>query len=903
MVDAILGSIKRILEKGRRPDDKKISLDFLDDSNRTPLFNACYYGFTNIVNRLIDFQKAFTDQVSLNVNSSIKLSQRTPLHVAVKRGSVEIVRSLLRAKDVEISPVARPSKDTHKHLIRYIQKRLLGSVMPGQQSLDEDQVTEYLSPEKVGVMSPSRVVSPACSSSWNQPSPLSSTCLSDSPDINNECHTPVLVNERHAFTLPKKHIHSISSDSVSSVERKTSGSSVDSIVASRPNRSVTGVEPGESSIAVFKLFNGKLEIMPKAAAEHNPDYTIFDKLLVTPLAEACVYRQEVIIKLLLEHGARDTSGLACQIANILQKYDCMKLLLSFDCLFVEGKGDKLGLERNPLGVHLVWNNKSLPSCNGKWFSEDVVFYPPELKGTDESGYFTKHSKSKLPSFQVPRLSQADVSRISIVSLDTNHLNEVPLALFKLPNVTQINLSRNFLTELPMSSPVADHLSLDVVDLYGWDCLHLLELNISRNKLQSIPSCLWCLPKLKEVNLSNNSLTSLLPKRGGVVEEKNLSPTLAVADLSSNMLRVLPRFIFEFSALKCVNLSSNKLETLPETMWTCESLQDLDVSSNKLTMLPWCETEESMDYSREAEGTGPVGVFKHAEKVVQGKVVVKPFCKGESMYRQASVRAGGRIRHMQDTHMSWSMNTGVAALEGCEYSSLTKLNISKNDLTHYPEALPCLAPNLIELDVSDNCFKQIDVQFIPQSIKKFTARRCQIELFGNVINKKLYLIVTHNCRHGKFFSLPCQHRTHSRLPCLANLHLTGNKLHHIQLFYHSPHNNQEEKFDNALKELEYIQGGTSLDLLYPVLEGLDLSKNQLLGTFNPNIGYQTHLKWIWLNQNTGLEKLPLEFSHLKNTRQFTELLLEDMHSLVEPPKEYQNVSLTHLLTYMRSRLKE
>lgn len=99
------------------------------------------------------------------------------------------------------------------------------------------------------------------------------------------------------------------------------------------------------------------------------------------------------------------------------------------------------------------------------------------------------------------------------------------------------------------------------------------------------------------------------------------------------------------------------------------------------------------------------------------------------------------------------------------------------------------------------------------------------------------------------------------------------------------------------------GVASLDLLYPLLEGLDLGKNKLEGMFNPNIGYQSHLKSINLSKNHYLEKLPMEFAHLKNSRLFTELSRNDCPNLVEPPKEYQNVSLTHLLAYMRSRLKE
>ncbi len=50
---------------------------------------------------------------------------------------------------------------------------------------------------------------------------------------------------------------------------------------------------------------------------------------------------------------------------------------------------------------------------------------------------------------------------------------------------------------------------------------------------------------------------------------------------------------------------------------------------------------------------------------------------------------------------------------------------------------------------------------------------------------------------------------------------------------------------------------------------------------------------------------MEFAYLKNTKQLTELRMDNLPALVEPPMEYQNsdAGLGHLLTYMRSRLKE
>ena len=97
--------------------------------------------------------------------------------------------------------------------------------------------------------------------------------------------------------------------------------------------------------------------------------------------------------------------------------------------------------------------------------------------------------------------------------------------------------------------------------------------------------------------------------------------------------------------------------------------------------------------------------------------------------------------------------------------------------------------------------------------------------------------------------------------------------------------------------------TALDLLYPLLKTLDLTNNKLVGMFNPSIGRQLHLQSIKLDRNHDLEFLPMEFAYLRKGRRLTELSMKDLPNLIQPPVEYQNEKLPHLLTYMKSMLKE
>ena len=696
-------------------------------------------------------------------------------------------------------------------------------------------------------------------------------------------------DERFAFTIsPKK-------------RTSTEAMKVEDKQAAKKRSTTSADELGETgSIAVYKTQHGRLEVLPKGSKG-----TIFDDIYMTTLAEACVYGRFNIVNLLLKRGARDEDGFACRICHMVQNPSLEQLILSYHCSLGVVKIDYHRKPtpdgKPPQGLELHWSSKKLPACDGEWLNNKVTFYPERNNLDDDiadTGYGTRQHYDygrKAPITHVPVLAEVDYNMVKVVNLDRNFLKEVPIELFRLPNVVKIDLSHNHIAKLPEE----DHReSLESTALCGWECGELEELNFSHNNLAKLPGCVWVLPKLKTIHCHTNHLTTLLPEDKGFNFHSVLSTSMTKINFSQNKLDIIPRFVFELPNLKTALFQHNLLQSIPETIWTCESLQDLDVSHNKITSLPWCEEERTMIDSRQEYGPG--ALIKQSDKIMVGKSQVRPQFKRSSSFFQRHPSVVGTIKPLQNPQeLSWNIPTN--AVEGCDYSSLTKLTLSHNQLKIFPEALPCLAPNLQELDVSDNEFKFVDIQFIPQSIKKFTARRCKIARFGNVLEGSMWSQVVRNCRHGKTFGMPCQHRSHQHLPCLLKLDLLGNELAHFQLIHHPPL--ESERDNPAKKESRYRQGVASLDLLYPLLEGLDLGKNKLEGQFNPNIGYQSHLKSVNLSKNHSLEKLPMEFAHLKNSRLFTELSRDDCPNLVEPPKEYQNVSLTHLLAYMRSRLKE
>ena len=107
--------------------------------------------------------------------------------------------------------------------------------------------------------------------------------------------------------------------------------------------------------------------------------------------------------------------------------------------------------------------------------------------------------------------------------------------------------------------------------------NLVFLDLSGNRLKSLPDSIGNLIKLEKLNLSGNRLTSLPDSIGNLTNLKRL-------DLSRNKLRSLPDSIGNLTSLESLNLEINKLRSLPNL----EALTDLaylNISFNRFWRKP------------------------------------------------------------------------------------------------------------------------------------------------------------------------------------------------------------------------------------------------------------------------------------------------------------------------------
>ncbi|XP_053989160.1 leucine-rich repeat protein 1 [Hylaeus volcanicus] len=109
------------------------------------------------------------------------------------------------------------------------------------------------------------------------------------------------------------------------------------------------------------------------------------------------------------------------------------------------------------------------------------------------------------------------------------------------------------------------------------------LNLSSNRISSIPKELGYLQHLQELNLSQN----LLNKGTNWVwlDQGPIKSNLKLLDISNNLLTTLPEQIGKLHALINLKASKNMLSYLPQSLGKLSKLKYLDLSKNNLEYMP------------------------------------------------------------------------------------------------------------------------------------------------------------------------------------------------------------------------------------------------------------------------------------------------------------------------------
>lgn len=108
--------------------------------------------------------------------------------------------------------------------------------------------------------------------------------------------------------------------------------------------------------------------------------------------------------------------------------------------------------------------------------------------------------------------------------------------------------------------------------------NLRTLNLSENKLSSLPPSIGTFTQLKILNISKNRIGSIPAEVGQLIKLETL---LA----NDNRLTALPATVSNLRSLRDVSLASNQLKSFPTQFSALKHLNSLDLSRNRITEIP------------------------------------------------------------------------------------------------------------------------------------------------------------------------------------------------------------------------------------------------------------------------------------------------------------------------------
>ena len=147
-----------------------------------------------------------------------------------------------------------------------------------------------------------------------------------------------------------------------------------------------------------------------------------------------------------------------------------------------------------------------------------------------------------------------------LSIEGFKLIEQPNNLQNLQNLNQLSFAQNCLNSFEMNSSIIQTLNLKYNQITNTSlkinsCINLTNIDLSHNRLDSIPECIFKKEKLIRLNLSNNQITRISPY---LSQCKNLQ----FLDISNNQLTEISPIIGSLLSLQQFKFESNKI-TYPD----------------------------------------------------------------------------------------------------------------------------------------------------------------------------------------------------------------------------------------------------------------------------------------------------------------------------------------------------
>jgi Leucine-rich repeat (LRR) protein len=422
--------------------------------------------------------------------------------------------------------------------------------------------------------------------------------------------------------------------------------------------------------------------------------------------------------------------------------------------------------------------------------------------------------------------------ITHFDLANNELHQIPIEVFLLPSLEELNLSNNQLKELPSVSPPVQNVGQRPT--YQSHCLKVLnlsnnhlcflppqlftlgqleELDASHNELHYLPLLLWLPSKLKTLTLHHNQLTQLhCLSHELLVNSKSFIKTAQscwynqVEDCTdsdddlllssmyeghfedtwdycgSSPVRQVSTDLKDLTDIKKEELRS-LLDFIREKFRTIEEVNDLELEpqSSREPQTPQVETLQNwFRHSKIWSPRSPTGTLKRSTEESSTQDHVDSSRELSEATPQNSSEPGDPY-HQPST-------LDLIEEENLPLNSLSTLDLSYNHFTVFPWDLPCLAPSLVRVNLSHNKISATNlVRDFPDNVKKIVLSNCELRsvmvekdedqpnLCGHLITQILGSIFKEN-----WTSDCCVHRKYPSLPHLSLLDLSNNNCDFLPL---------------------------------------------------------------------------------------------------------------------------
>ncbi|XP_017885653.1 leucine-rich repeat serine/threonine-protein kinase 1 [Ceratina calcarata] len=431
---------------------------------------------------------------------------------------------------------------------------------------------------------------------------------------------------------------------------------------------------------------------------------------------------------------------------------------------------------------------------------------------------------------------------------------------------------------------------------------ITRIDISHNSITSIPPIIFHLQSLHCLNLAQNKIDAL------TAESKNkekLCPVLEELYLQDNRLEQLPEFVMNLPALEIIDVSNNKLQKLPDNLWRAPKLKELNASFNLLKDLP---SQTSRNISKkefelnQSPSTRSLQLISREDSSESFAEIGQP-----------------RIIEISRPHV-WTKSIQVSEkiddIEINTKSMLVSLNLAHNLFNSIPVALPCLAVNLVRLNMAYNSLRSMShITSYPSSLKQLDLSNNQISRWPSLpsIDGDLMEQANTACYCPTNIQSPvpgsnrqtatsfrdvvlmsvCIHRRHLRLENLRTLILANNLLSRIQLTSSDDGEMEEELNEKEIKNKQY--------LLFPNVSMLDVSNNRVK-EIPINIHELNNLSVLNVSGNVEITELPPQMgllSRLWNLNTQGCKLQEPLKSMIES-KKYKTMDV---IGYLKSILED